>query len=354
MAKEKGQVTPETPRDTLLHASPWHTGKHGDKADRLHVPGEGFYLSKHAKYDLERDAATMAKAHGDNRSTFDLYHQLFISEDQIEAWWRQIEVQRKLQQHADERVAAQKAYEATCYPGTDTEDPTKCTNKIHDKRNEFDLDRSRSAASLTICSGHRYLNGSAVPHQHYVRMSFDSPDGRDLLTVCMTFDQFASFLVSHSSTPCTYDDYWSLNDNCVRLTEVVKEPESINSRMSQRLNDRLDEMRKQVTDLQRQLDEQIASGKAMSKTRLAEIRKALDVFTSHFDSNRDFTIRQAQEEVSSIVEQAAATIAWQHRLSPEELIGNSHVRALVGSWLEARKMLPAPDDSKEPTEISDK
>jgi hypothetical protein len=140
-------------------------------------------------------------------------------------------------------------------------------------------------------------------------------------------------------TPCTVDSYWSMTPEMVRLQEVVKQPESVHTRLEQRLGDRLDEMRQRLTGVIQDLDNQIATGKAMSKTALQRLRAEINVYLSHFDSNRNFTVEQAKEEVSSIVEQAAATIAWEHKLDPGELIANPHIQALLGTWLEHRKAL---------------
>lgn len=341
MAKVKDSAGESVVEDTLAHAKPWMVGEYGDKRDRLYVPGDGLYLSPHAIGDMERACRKSGVAHGE-REYADRYHKAFISEGEIEAWYHLIQANKRLDEAKDRQEQERAKYEATCYEGTDTEDPTKNGCSYNDSRNCFRLDRSQSTVQLSITSGQRYLNGSSVQHHNWVHFEVRSPDGRKIVDVCMTFDQFAAFLVSNMATPCTVDTYWSITDECVRLQEVVKEPDTIHARMEQRLGDRLDDMHERLNAITDELDEQIAAGKAMSKTKLAEIRKALDVYKSHFGSNRDFTVLQAKEEVSSIVEQAAATIAWQHKLSPEELLANPHVQALMETLVK-HKALPAPE-----------
>lgn len=341
MAKQVGNVEDDTPRDTAAHTRTVHQGEYGDKGARVYVPGEGFYLSKHAMHDIEADCRKMSKAHGEREYDDKRYARGFISESEIESWCNEIRTVRAIVDAADKRASKREDYESLCYDGTDTQDPHK-GGTFRDKRNEFDLDRSRSTIHLSMVSSTgRYLNGSAVKHQHYVHLRVESPDGRQLVDVAMTFDQFAAFLVSNMATPCTLDGYWSVTDECVRLQEVVKEPETIHARMEQRMGARLDEMYARLESITDELDSQIESGKAMSKTKLAELRKDLDVYKSHFGSNRDFTVQQAKEEVSSIVEQAAASIAWQHKLSPEELLASPHVVALMDTLVK-HKALPAP------------
>lgn len=348
MAKVKKPTDESVPEDSSSHAKTVHQGKYGDRGDRVYVPGEGFYLSKHAVYDMERDCRKKAEEHGERPFDDKRNHTEFISESEIESWYREIQAVKAMNAAKSKRDEQRAEYEATCYEGTDTQDPTKTGSKIFDKRNNFDLDRSGSTASLTMtsCQPAKYLNGSSVRHGSFVRLAFTSPDGRRLIEVSMTFDQLASLLVSSSHTPCTIEEYWSVTDECVRLQEVVKEPETIHARMAQRLNDRLDDMQTRLDAMTKELDEQIASGKAMSKTKLAELRRDLDVYKVHFGSNRDFTVEQAKEEVSSIVEQAAASIAWQHKLSPEELLGSPHVVALMET-LAKHKALPAPEKKPE-------
>lgn len=321
--------------DSTLHATPTRTGKFGKSADCWLVPGEGLYLSQSAIYDLERDADKMAKGHGgktysqwQNRPT---YQKGFIAEEDIVGWYHEIETHRKMAGVKDQYVANREAYEQKCYPGTDAIDPTKTDDRTSNNRNAFDIDRSRSSIALSMCQGERYLNGSAVKHRSYVSIRIESPDGRDLVDICMTFDQFASFLVSSSATPCTIDRFWSINEGCVRLKEVVHPPESIQNRMKQRLEDRLADAEARLDAVIATLDEAIDAGKAMSKTKLAEIRKELGIFKGHNSSNRDFTVEQAREEVSSIVERAAATIAWDQKIEPRDLLAHPGVQQLLST-----------------------
>lgn len=334
MAKQKQDKSPPSP-DTGIHAKPSLVGEYGKHNDWLIVPGEGLYMSSHAMHDIERDARKQHKARGKDDYSRNNYHTGFIDEAEIELWYKTIQTYKSMQE-AERETRAE--YEANCYPGTDTEDPTKDPTAIRSSRNDFELDRSKSSVHLTMASGQRFLNGSSVAHSNYVRLTVNSPDGRELVEVALTFDQFASMLVSSMETPCTVDTYWSVTDRCVRLQEVVKPPESVGARMRQRLDTRLDDMRTKLQNMEAELDAQIASGKPMTKTKLQELRKAISIYASHYDSNRDFTVLQAQEEVSSIVEQAAASIAWQHRLSSEELAANPHVQALVSSWLQQKTL----------------
>lgn len=187
---------------------------------------------------------------------------------------------------------------------------------------------SRILCFLVFSTG-QYLNGSTVKHHNFVSIGLITPDGRHYGDIHMTFDQFAAALVSNSHIPCTWSSFWSVEPNNVQLQEVVKVPASIPERMEQRLNNRLDEFRGRVDALADKIQARVDAGKAMPKTELAELLHDIAVLKSHFDSNRDFTVEQAHEEVTSIVEQAAISVAFQHNLSPRQVIENTQLGTLL-------------------------
>jgi len=227
--------------DTSAHAKPYSVGKYGERRDVLVVPEEGVYLSAHKAHDMERDAQKAYREHNPGSKYDDKsYHKLFISRGQI------LELAAALKANDQMQDAFEKAkadYEATCYEGTDTEDPLKTKTRIDKRRNEFRLDKSRSTIALHCTSSTgTMLNGSAVEHSHFVSIYIKTPDGRTCVEVSMTFDQLAAMLVSNMETPCTLTDYWSVNESNVRLSEVVHPPEDIRSRMQQRLQQATEEL----------------------------------------------------------------------------------------------------------------
>jgi hypothetical protein len=338
------EVPGEKPiKDTTRHADVTVSRTFG-KGDRTLIADEGIFLSKSAMHDLSRNCATATERVTDKRPGWDEgYYKGFISEAEIEGWYHQIQTSRRMRQAAKEPSAAEK-YADLCHPGTDAEDPEKSGRSR--RRDDFDLDRSRSTANLGMPqSNGTWLNGSGVQHRSFVSMEFTSPDGRDLLSVSMTPEQFASFLCSNSHVPCTIERYWSVTEECVRLREVVKKPDTIHQRMEKRLTGRLDDMKARLEAAMAKIQEKIDSGKAMSKTQLSELLFDLDVYRSHFDSNRDFTVTQAHEEVTAIVESAAAAIAFEHRIPRNELLNNANVSALLDSLAQHdQKLLPEKAD----------
>lgn len=318
MAKEK--PIPDHPIDTSTNAATAYAGRYGDSGDLLYVPGEGIYMR--SVVNFERAAKAQAKVHG-----VDYKHgQILINEETIIAWTALIKEQQKL----DEMKRRREKYEEKCHPGTDAEDPSKA-EFLRDHSDSFRLDKSRSTASLHVTHGMRHLNGSAVQHHNYVSIKITSPDGRDICDISMSFDQFASFLVSNQATPCTLDSYWSVTEDCVLLEEVVKPPMSIKDRMVKRMGNRLDDMRERLSEIITVIQECIANNTPMRKTKLEDLHKRLGWFVRNMEANRDFTILQAKEEVTKLVEGAAWDIALDQRLSPEALMNSASLKALLQS-----------------------
>lgn len=340
MAIETGKFDETTPPDTTLHAEAYNVGDINDRTDRLIIPGLGICLSKSAVHDLQRNAAKKL-APKEYRHE---YYDGFISEEQLRAWVRALDKHRSMEEAKDAKDPNH-AHEEFCYPGTDTVDPTKSPHSISKHKNNFDIDRSESSISIHVTSGSRYLNGSSVKHHHYVSIHLSTPDGRRYGEVALTFDQFAAALVSNMGTPCTWDQYWGADKNSVMLKEVVKQPDSIADRMEGRLKDRLDDIEKGFAAIDQKLSEKINAGKHMSKTHVAELQRDLNILRGHLIANRDFTVEQSREEVAGIVEQAAISVAFDHKLTPEQVIANAHMGTLLETLVKhkLRPALPAPD-----------
>lgn len=313
------------PNDTLLSTIDI-VGDNNEKKDVLYVPGDGLFLSHAAARKLHNSSESYFKSL-DRKNNYEL----FISEFQLQHWLSVHETYNKLVK--DSRIAESEEYASKCYPGTDTIDPLKSESKTDRNRNCGEVDRSCSSILLSVVSTNgRYLNGSMVGHDRYVKITINSPDRRDLVEVAMSYDQFASFLFSNSHVPCTIDSFWSINDRCVRLREVVKVPDSISDRMAQRMDDRLVESESLVDDLLVMLDEQFTAGKSLSKTKISDVLSRLKILKRNMRSNRDFTIHQAKEEVASIIEQAVVTISRDNNVNANDVVNSISVASVLSAF----------------------
>ena len=145
------------------------------------------------------------------------------------------------------------------------------------------------------------------------------PDGRELVDVDMSPEQFATALVGQSNTPCTVRRYWSVDDDTVMLTERVRQPESIRKRMEKRLKHRLGEQADALRKVAEEMEAQAETKKPARKTQLNEWAERVGRATDYTAANAAFTISQAREEISSIMESAAIQFIGQQHLTPKSL-----------------------------------
>lgn len=339
MAIEIGITGQDAPKDTTDHAVPYQVGKYGDKADRLLIPGIGLILSKHAYRDCASNVEKLKKEMGSG--TCNSNYELLIPEemllDLVKSLKKYYEMHRKdanntqdtqdTQDHKDTGNYGIHDHEKYCYPGTDTRDPDldplKNTSSAYHNRNEFEIDKSDSTIRISVPSGYRYLNGSIVEHNKYISINITTPDSRHYCELSLTFDQFATALVSSSEVPCTIDRYWGVNKDSVMLREVVKPPLSIKERMEQRLDDRLKEFESKLADLQTKLENKINDNKPLTKTQIKDLNQELCFLKGCITSNRNFTIEQSLREVASITEQIAISLSKIHDIPTEEIL--SHI-----------------------------
>lgn len=294
MAKKSAADWSEDPADSAAHAKPFLVGSDDSRGDITAIPGVGVKISKlraQAFASRYRDTQPPEKRWAED--------QLLISENEILEWAQNILAWRQMQP-------------APAAPKQDEEfDTVAGCEAVGAKSNEFWSDRSRSSILVsTAQSTGRWLNASAVKHQRFVIFQFTTPDGARYGELAMTFEQLASALASNSPTPCTWLDYYSHDDRTVLLQEVVKLPQNISERMQQRLRDRLAELTERLQTVEESLRGRAETGKAMGKKALEELAKDVRIVKEHLVDNIGFVQTQAVEEITSVVEQAAASISF--------------------------------------------
>ncbi len=331
----------DVPPDTSKHARTWHASESVRKGDEVYIYGEGFYMSNCRVETAQSDAREACKKRTESRATDQgmghrretEYGNQLISEETILAWARHIAKERTLRGKDTNHPRDQrKAYDARCYPGTDTEDRSKNDHQSFNQRNQFDVDHSNSSLIITVSSGDQQLNGSIVRHQHTIHMTITCPDGRHYCDLYMSMDQFAAALVSSREIPCTLSSYWDVNEANVLMREVVKKPDTVTDRVEQRVRDSLGVVGGHMEVISKKLKDAMAAGKPLGKTALAEITKDFENFMGHFSSNTDFAVRQAREEASHVVESAAIAVLGSQALPPgaKETLANSVLKDLLG------------------------
>ena len=316
-------VIPDTHANTdigLTQRGPGHGDTH-------YIPGDGFLIShggfskksKGSIYDEKKQEILATRP----KSQFGkaLHDQgTYLSESEILEYAATIQAHRAMTSAVDRKEAAFAQARERLHAGTDAVDSAK--DGFHKQSDEFDIDKSRSTVFIGITSSGPpgiALNGSKVYHHNMVSLTVTGPDGRRICDVRMSLEQFASALVSNTHVPCTLSRYWSVSDDNVLLTERVRRPVSIRKRMAARIEGRLQEQDDKIHEIVRELRERADSGKSMSKTMLQDIAKRLSWAAGHSTSNVAFTVGQAQEEITGIMESAALQFIGQQTINPRAL-----------------------------------
>lgn len=315
-------VIPDTHDNTdvvLTTRGPGHGETH-------YIPGDGFLVShggfstenksrvyKRKKEEIlsQRPKSQLPRMHDDGT---------FLSEEEILEYAAAIRTHRQM---TGAKGAKERAFEkarARTHAGTDAVDSAK--DGLHKQSDDFDIDKSRSTIFISLGQvgpTGMALNGSKIYHRSVVHITITSPDGRRVCEVAMSPEQFAAALVGNSYTPCTLSHYWSINDENVMLTERARPPVSIRKRMEKRLRHRLKEQGEALQKVADELVAQAESGKPARKTQLRDLAERLGRAMEHTAANSAFTVDQAREEITGIMESAAIQFIGQQALDAKTL-----------------------------------
>lgn len=306
----------DVPQDTLRNADLDLTTRGPAHGETHYAPGDGFLISN-GGFSSESKARVYAKkvkeinkARGRTKGKKLPDSGTFLSEEEILTCAAAINAYRAAtgtRSHAEEEY--QKTKDET-HEDSDAVDSSR--DGFHSIGEEYEIDKSRSNVWIGACQGQGVaLNGSKILHSRVVKIEVHGPDGRTLVEVLMSPEQFASALFSNSHTPATITRYWSLSDDQVMLTERVRKPASIQERMDARLAGRLEEQEQALYDIAEELKQQADQNKTLRKRALwayaGRIRQAIE----QARSNAAFTVEQAREEISSIMEAAAIQFCGQ-------------------------------------------
>jgi len=167
-------------------------------------------------------------------------------------------------------------------------------------------EKSKSSVlmSLTSSSG-SWLNGCLQPQHYFVSLEINDPNDKIVARVALSFEQAARMLLYNGTVECTLERYRDSNGNLV--TEDVERPETVHERMKNRLNETHNSLAKRLEDVRRDVYEMLNSGK-VGKSNLSELLNEIETIQSHYASNENFVVQQAEEELGSIQNNAAGQL----------------------------------------------
>lgn len=334
----------DVPKDDGAHANTHLEGW----ADLEYLPGIGYGFPGNANMGYsERCREYCRKKWGKDHVPDDVKkgqrygsaEKQLITEDEILALAAEIKHRRAMDTNGKQRKATRGKFGDRVQPtheGTDTLDPSQNPSSLYKTNDHFRLDTSESTIHIGVTSSTgTWLNGSAIKSDRFIHIQLKTPTGRHYCDVALTFEQFAAALLSPSDHPCTMTSYWSVNDDNVLLKERVKPPESIDKRMEKRLANSLKENDEVLLQVVKEMQESIAAGKAMSKTKLAELVRDLERAHEHRLCNSAFVVSQAKEETAKILESAAIHLSQQ--------FGGALTPARIAAATNMEHLLPAPE-----------
>ncbi len=162
----------------------------------------------------------------------------------------------------------------------------------------------------TVCmtmvdSSGTWLNGALVPQHHYVSLTIEDPEGKVVARAALTFEQVTRMLMYNGDVVCTLERYRGEDGNLTK--EEVLKPQTVHSRMNERLGESRKELKARIKDLYKDLYE-VINGGGGGKKKLLDILSQIQTIQSHFESNDSFVLQQAEEELGTMQTQAACQL----------------------------------------------
>ena len=159
------------------------------------------------------------------------------------------------------------------------------------------MEKTSTICMSMVHSSGTWLNGAMVPQQHYVSLTLEDPEGKIVARAALTFEQVTRALMYNGEVPCTLERYRGIDGQLI--VEEVEKPKTVGTRMKERLGASRSELIKRIEDLYRDVYE-IVNGGSHGKTKMKDLLSQIDTIKSHFGSNDDFAVHQAQEELETM------------------------------------------------------
>lgn len=186
------------------------------------------------------------------------------------------------------------------------------------------LNRNKNVSKVVMTmsqSSGSWLNGAMMPQQHYVSMMIKDPEGKKVVTMNLTFEQVTRMLMYNGEVECTLSSYRSMTGEIIK--EEVEQPQTIHSRMKERLGESRKNIKARIDDLYKDVYAAVNAGTA-GKKKLEALLIDIRIIKSHFSSNDDFVLQQSEEELGTMQTQAACQLGFflkkQHGLEIDQKV----------------------------------
>lgn len=181
--------------------------------------------------------------------------------------------------------------------------------------------QTSSVCMTMVQSSGQWLNGAMVPQHHFVSLTLNDPEGKIVARASLTFEQVTRMLMYNGEVECTLERYRGPEGTLVE--EKVERPKTVHARMKDRMGTSRSELGARINDLYKDIYAIINSGSGSAgKKKLQELLNDVHTIQSHFGSNDDFVLQQAEEELSAMQTQAVCQLGvflqTQHGIEADE------------------------------------
>jgi hypothetical protein len=167
------------------------------------------------------------------------------------------------------------------------------------KAHEINGGKETSHISMNICtSTGTWLNGCMQPQHYYVHMEIKDPNNKLVARIGLSYEQVARMMMSNGEVECTLIKYRGEDGKYVE--EKVEPPKSVHQRMKERMGETQASLSKRLEDIRRDLYAMINGDMSRSKGKIEEILEAVKVVQSHYMGNETFVVKQAEEELGAM------------------------------------------------------
>lgn len=142
-----------------------------------------------------------------------------------------------------------------------------------------------------------WLNNCPQPQHYYISLKVLDPERKEVVKIGLSFEQVSRMLMYNGEIDCTLIHYRGTDGKL--KTEEVEIPKTVHQRMKDRMTETHESLKNRMNDLEKDIYEMVNGG-SKSKKKLEELLQEMKVIREHFESNENFVVQQAEEEIADI------------------------------------------------------
>lgn len=186
---------------------------------------------------------------------------------------------------------------------------------------------SQAFLRLHTQSRPRPLVGCNTLQHTLVEMEINDPDGRRILEMTMSTDQFLRLMIGNTHVDCTLTSYPKNRGDFVE--EVAPMPQTHREDVRERLAEMEEKDNERMTGIIENLRAMVNGHIKPNKTALDELLKQMEVVCEYRTNNTQYVVQQAEEAVSAIENDLRGGLALMICQMTGSDVGNQIVKTLM-------------------------